>query len=170
MSLNINDQQKVFSSVQTLVVYQQFNAPRYPAINVLLAPSTDATLPTYSAGRLLAQYGADAPSADLVGMYVNYDPASAVVSQQKCVAVLSAPFVQDLPGVDVTSTETMTATINRVEVTPLLIGTSLYLSAIENANDAAVVTAFEGAFTLASLGNVNVGMEPTQVVSIQAVL
>lgn len=170
MALNINNATQQFTSKQTLVVYQQYDAPVYPAVGGLLAPSTDVTLPLYSAGRLLALYGADAPDADLIGTYVNFDPASLVVSQQTCVAVLSAPFVHDLAGLDVTTTESMSATINRVEITPLLIGTSLYMSAINEGNTATIVTAFEAAFTLANLGNIKMGMADTSVVSIQKVL
>lgn len=168
MPININNQTPQFTSKQTLVVYQQFNAPRYPSVNGVLAPSTDTAWPTYSAGRILACYGSDAPKPELVGAYVNYDPSSTVASQTVPVAVLSAPFIQNLTGLDITSTATMTATLNRVEIAPLLIGTSLYKGALTNANEATIVLAFNASFDIASLGKVKNGMSDDEVITIQS--
>jgi hypothetical protein len=166
----INNATKVFKSKQTPVVCLQYNVPQYPSIGALLAPSTDTTLPLYSAGRLLATYGVDAPDPALVGKSVNWDPASAVVSQQTPTHILSDEFVHDLVGIDITNNDTLTATANRVRITPLGIGLGLYLNAITSGNTAAIVTAFNAAFRTIVLGNSSNTLETTQVISIQEVL
>ena len=149
---NINVSQVAFTSKQTPVVYRQFNVPTYLANGHLIAPSTDATLPLYSAGRILATYGADAPSPELVGMLVNWDHTSAVVSQTKPTHILSDEFTHDMAGVDTTTAETYTATCNRVPCTSLSIGLCLYANAITEGNTATVVTAFNAAYTVTVLG------------------
>lgn len=167
MAININGAKKVFASKQTLVVYQQGNAPTYRSVSKILAPSTDATLPLYSAGRILATYGADAPSPDLIGCAVNWDPTSAIASQKIATHILSDEFVHDVTGIDITSTLTMTETINRVACTPLGINLSLYYSAIALNNTAAVVTAFNTSFATINLGDTSNTNTADKVISIQ---
>lgn len=166
--MEINLAQGVFNRKQTPVVCTQFNAPTYPSIGSIIAPSTDATLKTYSAGRILATYGNDAPSADLVGTLVNWNPASTVASQKIPTHILSDEFAHDLVGIDLTSTSTATATINRVACTPLLIGLSLFYNAIVSGNTATIVTAFNTAFKTATLGNSRNADSVTKVISIQS--
>jgi len=166
---SINGSQTVFTSKQTPVVYRQFNVPTYPADGHLIAPSTDATLPLYSAGRILATYGADAPSPELVGMLVNWDSASAVVSQTKPTHILSDEFTHDMPGVDTTSTETYTATCNRIPCVVIGIGLSLYEDALIAGNTATVKTAFDAAYTVTVLGQSRNTLDVQNVISIQSV-
>ena len=169
-NININAARNVYTSIQTPVVYQQSNAPKYPELEVILAPSTDVLKPTYASGRLMAKYGSDAPSASLVGTYVNYDPASAVASQAIPVAIICDQFAQVLTGVDTTSTTTATNTINNVNVAPLLIGTTLYQNAIINGNSGAVVTGFNAYFIITDLQTVMIGQTATQLITIQGVV
>ena len=168
-SILINSASHAFRSIQTPVVYEQANGPKYPELEVILAPSTDVALPTYSSGRILAKYGSDAPLPALVGTYVNYDPASAVDSQKIPVAVLSSEFAQGLTGVDTTSTATATATLNQVNVAPLAAGIILYLNSLVNANEGAVITAFESYFTIITLESIMMGQTSCPLISIQGV-
>lgn len=166
---NINGSQTVFTSRQTLVVYRQFNVPTYPANGYLIAPSTDSTLLTYSAGRVLATYGSDAPSPELEGMLVNWDPSSSVTSQTIPTHILSDEFTHDLLGVDTTTAATYTATCNRVPCTSLSIGLCLYAGAITEANTATIVTAFYTAYTTTVLGQSSNTLGSQDVITIQSV-
>lgn len=165
---HINGSQQVFNSKQTPVVCKQFNVPPYPADGHLIAPSTDTTLPLYSAGRILATYGSDAPSPELVGMLVNWDPASSVNSQKVPTHILSDEFVHNMPGVDTTTAETYTATCNRVACTPLAIGLGLYSNAIAEGNTSTIVTAFYAAYTTIVLGQSSNTLDTQNVISIQS--
>lgn len=165
----INASQRVFQSKQTPVVCTQYNVPRYPANGYLLAPSTDVDLPTYSAGRILATYGSDAPEPEMEGMKVNWDPTSSVASQAVPTDILSDEFVHNLLGVDLTTTETFTATCNRVNCTPLGIGLALYSNAIEEGNTPDIVTAFYAAYTTTVLGESSNTNNTQNVISIQSV-
>lgn len=164
----ILNQNRVYNSKQTPVVYRQFNVPQYPPTGELIAPSTDTTLKTYSAGRILARYGSDAPSPELVGKLVNWNPLSTVVSQKTPTHILSDEFIHDMPGIDTTTTVTFTATANRVECTPLLIGLALFSNAIAAANTATIVTAFNTAFKTAVIGVSANTLDTTNVISIQS--
>ena len=165
---NINGSQRVFNSKQTPVVCSQFNVPNYPANGHLIAPSTDNTLPLYGAGRILATYGSDAPSPELVGMLVNWNPASSVNSQKVPTHILSDEFVHDMPGVNTTTAETYTATCNRVTCTPLAIGLALYANAITEGNTATIVTAFYAAYTTTVVGQSSNTLDTQNVISIQS--
>jgi hypothetical protein len=168
-NININVSKPAYVSKQTLVVYQQSNAPKYPELEVILAPSTDVNKPTYASGRILAKYGSDAPSAGLVGTYVNWDPASAINSQKVPVAIISSEWAQGLTGVDLTTQITATNTINNVNVSPLTIGTTLYKNAVEGANETAIVTAFFTHFVIDDLQTIMYGQTKIQLITIQGV-
>ena len=167
MSITINNAQFAFKRVQRLVVYQQANAPQYPAPTFILAPSTDTALPTYTAGRLLATYGNDAPNANLIGTLVNWDPASSVASQTIATHVLSDAFVENLPGIDLTNTATATATINRVACTPLFIGLCLQYGYLVESNSTAVMTAFNTDFTVRKIADITNTKVVDKIISIQ---
>lgn len=167
-AININVSEPAYTSSQTPVVFQQQNAPKYPELEVILAPSTDTNMPTYSSGRIMAKYGSDAP-AGLQGTYVNYDPASSVNSQKIPVAIICDEWALGLTGVNLTSEVTATNTINTVNVCPNLIGQVLFLNAIVNGNEAAVVTGFNAYFNITTLQNITVGQTITQLISIQGV-
>lgn len=168
-NININASTPAYISKQTLVVYQQANAPRYPELEVILAPSTDLTMPTYASGRLLAKYGSDAPSAGLVGTYVNWDSASAINSQKIPVAIISSEWAQGLTGIDLTTQSNATKTINNVNVVPLLIGTTLYKNAVIDGNEPTVVTAFNSHFVIDDLQTIMYGQTKIQLITIQGV-
>lgn len=166
---------QAFTSKQVTVLYQQGQNKLYPTENLVLAPSTDTANLTYSAGRLLAVYTeANAPSPQLVGMAVNYDPTSTNADQKICSYVLSDEFANDLMGIDLTTITTATLTTNRVQCAPLLIGAQFMQSAIDNANTSAVITGFNAAFTINVVANVEVfvsggtGATNDNVITIQA--
>lgn len=147
MPVSINNSIPVFNYKQILVEYSNGNGYPYPRDSGILAPSTDTTTPLYSSGRLLAQYSvADAPSPELAGAYVNYDPASTKASQKICVGIIPTGY-NNLTGINVTTTDTKTATINNINVVRLLSGVTLYQATIIAQNSAAVVTGFNTAFT-----------------------
>lgn len=146
MSFTINNSIPVFTYKQILVEYTNGSGYPYPRNSGILAPSTDSTRPLYSSGRLLAKYGNDAPTLALVGAWVNYDPASSVVSQKTCVGIIPAGY-NDLTGVDLTNITTETETINNISVVMLLSGVTLYEATIIAQNSAAVVTGFNTDFS-----------------------
>ena len=141
-NITIDSSSKVFTNVQTLVLYQDGFGYPYPFDEGILAESTDVDNLTYSAGRLMAQYSeANAPDPALVGAFVNYDPASANVDQQTCVGIIPTGYY-DLTGIDLTTTATSASTINRVNICRLLAGVSLYEATIIAQNTEDVVTGF----------------------------
>jgi hypothetical protein len=141
MSFTINNSVPVFKYKQILVEYTDGSGYPYPRTSGILAPSTDVAKPLYSSGRLLAQYGDDAPNAALIGAWVNYDPASSVVSQQTCAGIIPAGY-NDLTGIDITNVTTETQTINNINIVKLLSGVTLYEATIIAQNSTAVVTGF----------------------------
>jgi len=147
MAFEINNSVTAFNYTQVLVEYSNGYGYPYPRDSGILAPSTDSARPLYSSGRLLAKYSvADAPSPELAGAYVNYDPASTKVSQKTCVAIIPTGY-KDLTGVNVATADTETATINNINVVKLLAGVTLFEATIIAQNSAAVVTGFNTAFT-----------------------
>lgn len=168
MTIEVNGATPVFTSNQTCVMYEGVNAPRYPLLNGVLAPSTDDSL--YYSGRLLSIYTeANAPSPALVGTFVNYDPASTNPDQAIPTHVIAGEFVPGLPGLDTTSQTTATNTLNIVSVAPLLTGTTMYLNSLTDNNPAPVMTGFEAYFVIATITTTQLQNEDCDVISIQGV-
>jgi hypothetical protein len=141
MTITVKNSSKIFDNIQTLVLYQNGSGYLYPLDSGILAPSTDLTRPTYSAGRLLAQYTTVPPTPALQDAYVNYDPASSNADQAKCVAIIPTGYY-NLTGLNNTSTSTATDTINNINVARLLAGVQLFYATIVAQNSTAVVTGF----------------------------
>lgn len=168
----------VWEADQTLVMYlgQGDNPASYPRIREILAPIVDSENPTrtlYHAGNLLARYGTNAPSPELVGTYVNFDPASSNADQKICIGVLVEPMANNMVGIDTTNAETATQTINRVEIvlfgneTTGIRNIKMYEKALTDNNSAAVITGFKAQFSIVTITTTYYKMDLTNVISLQ---
>lgn len=167
-SITINSATPVSDNIQWNVMYEQFNAPKYPSQNAILNLATDNTL--YTSGRLLSVYTtANAPTPAQVGTYVNYDPASLNLDQKVPVAIISEEWVNNYSGVDFTNTATTTATFRQIQVTPLLIGSTMYKNTLVANNPAAVITGFNAYFTLDTISTVQLNGASCPLITIQGV-
>jgi len=170
MAITINSANPLWDNKQWLVVYEGFNAPRYPEIMATFAPSTDINNPTYYSGRLLSVYSeAHAPDPKLVGCYVNYDPDSSNVDQQTCVAVISSEWVNGLSGLDVTSNATATATFNQANVSKIYTGIVLYYSTLVANNTSAVLAGFNSQFVVSEIETIQVNGLDSALITVQGV-
>lgn len=158
---------QVFSSSQTILLYQGVYAPLYPVILGLLAPNTSGEL--YKTGSLLAKYGANAPTPNLQGAFVNYDPTSSNADQAICVGAVSGQFVGGVVGTDVTNIDTATETYNRVNVALFNIGMQLYENALSLNNTTAQMTGFNNTYKVNVLDTCLANGGQTNVITIQGV-
>lgn len=158
---------QVYSSSQVLFLCTNVGrqAAGQLSTDVRLAASTDVTKPFYSAGRLLAKYDANAPTPDLVGYYVNYDPASSNPDQAVCVAAIADGFL-NVAGYDA-STQPIPPLVS---VVTLLIPTTYYRSTLVSANTPAVVIGFYASFTVGVVGQVYYADTLTNVETIQGTI
>lgn len=164
MTITVNGANKVFETKQTLVVYQNGQVMATPFDNGVLAPNTKGV--KYQSGMLLAQYTvANAPVPALAGMFVNYDSTSANLDQKVCVGILPTGYY-DVSGIDLTTQETATATVNRVNVARLFAGLNLYNETIVAQNDPADVTAFNTDFEPKFVTNVYLNGAQSAIVQI----
>jgi hypothetical protein len=164
----MNSAVKVFQNQQWNVIYEQFNAPQYPNQYGLLNAPLDGT--AYTSGRLLAQYtAANAPSPDLVGTYINYDPAG-TTAQQTLSAIIAEQWVNDYEGIDFTTPETIARTFRNIQVAPLLIGTTLYFNTLEANNSVAVITGFDAFFIVNQISNIQLNGVTCPLITIQGVV
>lgn len=130
MTIAVESQVVTFQTNFILAIYNTVG--NYTGASARLAPLTGVyPNPTYLPGQLLAQYGANAPSPDLVGTYVNFSAASANADQNKVVAIL-IPSQCNSVGNDGVSW-------NIAFLTPVL---QISGTALANANLPADITAF----------------------------
>lgn len=158
MTITVASNPTVFTVKQRQIIYTQGGLlPANPYTNGSLAPST-AIDPTYKTGTLLAKYGANAPTPDLVGTYVNYDPASLNDDQKVCVGLIAqGEFINGISGVVLTTPTTTAATINAVQIalfqndanviTGWLINSAVLTDT--TVNSGAVITGFNATFKTA---------------------
>lgn len=165
MALEIYGGKTVFNSAQTIVIFQGYgDDTSYPIKLGVLAPNTEGEL--YKTGDLLAKYGANAPSPALVGTYVNYDPASTNDDQKVCVGTISGQMIEGVTGVDTTSIETTTQTLNQVNVLLWSVGVKFYENAITQNNASGLVTGFNATFETLELDTCTANGGQTRVLKV----
>ncbi len=166
-NITLNSAVQVFDNIQWNVLYEQFNAPQYPQQWGVLNVPLDSS--TYTSGRLLSRYTAgNAPSAALIGTYINYDPAGDA-AQQVPVAVISEEWVNGYPGFLNTNSGVAAATFRNIQVAPLLIGTTLYYNTLVANNPSEVITGFNAYFNLSDVSDIEVNQVKCPLITIQGV-
>lgn len=168
--INVNGRVNVFNSNQNVVMYAAYNAPKYPAVNAVLLPSTDVDLPTYSSGRLLSIVtAANATDPALVGCYLNFDPTSTNPDQLVPTHVISGEFVVDAVGLDNQNSGTAAETLNIVPANEFLIGVTFYKNTLVAANSVAAYAAFEAYYILSKVTTTQLQGEDCDVLTVQGV-
>lgn len=170
MTIIKSNSNKVFTSNQQPLLCNDVATNQSSQLMVLgqLVAST-ATVPLYYTGTLLAVYGANAPSPDLVGWYVNYDPASSNADQAVCVGAVAGEFVSGVTGATLTNPTTVGQTYNAVNVIKFTIGTTYYRNVLVANNTTAAMTGFDNTFNVVELADIYYNNIPTTVESIQGV-
>lgn len=170
-SLTINGAIKLYSNKQWNVLYEQENAPKYPASAGVLVASTDSTALTYYSGRILSIItSANATNPALIGMFLNYQPGSSNPDQLIPTHFISEEWINGMVGLDITNTTTSTNTFNNVQVSPLIpIGTTLYYNTLVANNTSAVMTGFNAYFIIEQLAPIYLNQVSCPLITLQGV-
>jgi hypothetical protein len=172
MTVIVNNKSQVYTSKQRILLCLNVDSAQSSQLQVLgsLAPNTTGGL--YYTGTLLAKYGDNSPSPELVGYYVNFDPTSLNDDQKVCVGAISGEFVNGVTGVVITTPATAANTINMVNVIEWSIGTTYYDATLADTaiNAPAVLAGFKAQYVIKELATVYLNDTLTAVSSIQGVV